>query len=44
MLFFSLNIPVEKVNLIKLYKTKVRLGVRLKIILRLAIRLEVCLL
>ena len=44
MLFFSLNIPVENVNLLQLYKTKMRLGVILGNFLRLVLRLEVCLL
>ena len=44
MLFFSLNIPVENVNLLKMYKTKMRLEVRLGNLLRLVLRLEVCLL
>ena len=44
MLFFSLNIPVENVNLLELYKTKMRLGVRLGNLVRLVLRLEVCLL
>jgi hypothetical protein len=44
MLYFSLNIPVENVNLLLLYKTKMRLGVRLGNFLRLVLRLEVCVL
>ena len=41
---FSLNMPVENVNLLYLYKAKMRLGVRLGNLSRLVLRLEVCLL